>query len=509
MRLNVFIIACAIFLTSEAALRFTESVWYPDLGFSAPRLEGGVGTPQELPRASAFLVTDNGTRRLEDRFETFDLWAAETIRGCWTDASGNVLTLMRLSTLPPNDAEGTTRTRHDYAARQRLRALGPKDSVWRDLAVKALAPVEIKGDPFHLRRAQRRNLIEVLGYPVSDDSAVVVAFRPRTPNRGEEMDWYVAVLIRGAGTSLAEARIRLDEDFLDKISVPARRSREALNAPPQEGTEADLLRRDLRRSIVNYDEWQCTDVEELVVLDNLDRGLRTSFLSALTNELPRLRQVYAATVPSPLVATNQVAIVRVFKTREEYLSYVGEGHEWTGGCWIPARRELVTCSPAGTLQDLKETIWHEAFHQYLAYAGSMISSSPWFNEGQAELFGHSHFDAKGRLAFDCPPEAVAYVQEYAADLAQLIPDVMRMDYEEFYAGTQQERRARYFLAWSIAYFLEIGAPKVRFQPFSALRADYMKALINTRSMKEASRILFTEETREAFIAAWLSFWRRQ
>ena len=42
--------------------------------------------------------------------------------------------------------------------------------------------------------------------------------------------------------------------------------------------------------------------------------------------------------------------------------------------------------PEGAKAELLSTIRHEAFHQYLSYALSMIPSSPWFNEGYAQYF---------------------------------------------------------------------------------------------------------------------------
>lgn len=83
MRFSVFITACVACLASEAALRFSQPAWKPDLGLSLPCLEGAVGEPLDMPRASAFLVTKNGEMSLEDRFDSFDLWTMKTMRGRW------------------------------------------------------------------------------------------------------------------------------------------------------------------------------------------------------------------------------------------------------------------------------------------------------------------------------------------------------------------------------------------------------------------------------------------
>jgi hypothetical protein len=125
------------------------------------------------------------------------------------------------------------------------------------------------------------------------------------------------------------------------------------------------------------------------------------------------------------------------------------------------------------------------------------------------MFEHSSLDRKGKVVFERHAEAATYVQSYAADLAAILPSFLSLDYAEFYDGTQEEIAARYHLAWSLAYFLEVGAPDVRFQPFANTRRDYVKALIDTRSTAEADRVVFNEELRKQFIAAWLDFWKRQ
>ena len=100
------------------------------------------------------------------------------------------------------------------------------------------------------------------------------------------------------------------------------------------------------------------------------------------------------------------------------------------------------------------------------------------------------------------------MHEYASELAELLPSIFEMDYAAFYAGDAETVNARYRVAWSIAYFLEVGAPKLRFRPYESFRADYMKALVETRSMREATAKAFGDEkSRDDFIAAWLAFWR--
>jgi len=512
MRLNVYIAALLCCLTTEAAPRFTAPVWRPDLGIALPGLAGAASSPLALPKAAGYLVTSSkGTCRLEDRFDVFDLWVSATLRGRWVDDEGNQLQIARLFARPPVDAPGTVCTRRAFYDGLARKVIDPSRLAQRDEAVQAIAPVDVQ-DPVKPRRSQRHNLKDVVYYPSTNDHVLVCAFRPRTPERTETTDWYLAALLAAPDADMNEVQAWFDEAFLDKISVLNARARPAPIAamlPPDDATEEELLWRDVRGNVVNYDDWHSVSAEDVLVVDNVDPGLRGHFIAALTNNLPRLRRAYARCVPSALSATNQTAVVRVFRNREEYLAYVGVKQKWTAALWSPVHRELVLYLPGSGADQLLHTVWHEAFHQYLAYAGSMIDSSPWFNEGHAQLFEHSHFDRNGELVFDRDMQAAAYVQQYAAELAQYIPTVLEMDYPAFYDGTQEEIAAKYRLAWSIAYFLEVGAPDVRFRPFENLRADYLKALVRTRSMHEATAEVLDDETREEFIAAWLDFWKRQ
>ena len=260
MRFSALIASVAICLTSEAALRFTEPVWRPDLGFSMPNLAGAVAAPIDLPRASAYLMSGLGGRRLEDRYETFGLWTCATVRGRWRDPEGRMLLIARLATQPPDDVPGTVRTRRSYRDAQINAAIDPKSKQQRDEAVEAISPVEI-GRAAAPRRSQRKNMTGIVVYPSEEDNVLVYAFRPRSPERLENPCWFLAMLVAVPGEDMAAVRARFDEDFLDRISVPSLGARRSLAKPPAEtpadASETDLLRADLRSSVANYDDWNC------------------------------------------------------------------------------------------------------------------------------------------------------------------------------------------------------------------------------------------------------------
>ena len=199
--------------------------------------------------------------------------------------------------------------------------------------------------------------------------------------------------------------------------------------------------------------------------------------------------------------------MRVFSTRGAYLAYVGTEARWTAAVWSPAHRELVLYLPESGVDALLRTVWHEAFHQYLAYAGCLLDAAPWINEGHAEYFEHAACDAEGEVRAACPPDYAAFVKDNLEALAGEIQGLLALDYAAFYAGEPEARQAKYRLAWSIAYFLEKGAPHVRFRPYETLRGDYLAALLNTRSGARATHAVLDGARLEAFVADWRAFWR--
>jgi hypothetical protein len=94
--------------------------------------------------------------------------------------------------------------------------------------------------------------------------------------------------------------------------------------------------------------------------------------------------------------------------------------------------------------------------------------------------------------------------------AQMLPGLMKMDYAQFYGGSDEERSLRYRLAWSIAYFIEKGAREVRFDPFKDLKRDYIAALLSTRDMHKATDSAFASSDRlNEFIDEWKRYWKKQ
>ncbi len=452
--------------------------------------------PPEMPRATAFLVKEDGALRLEDRFNVRDLWLSRALIGRWEDDDGRTFAVARLDAVPPLPTDAAVLTRAEYAAN--LARPDKKDVKLRDLAVAHLSPFDPPEKPVRPRQGVH-GMKDVLYFEGTNTTGLACAFLP-----DDAETWYFAVWRLVPGDDFAYARERFEEEFLRRWEdVVARDLRsEAGYALPKRTarrkkipSERELLRADARHSVTNYPDWHATDGDEFTVLDDVPSVNR--FVVSLTNDLKVMRAKYAAALPSPIDGSNVLAVARIFRDRDEYLDAVGEEMKWTAAYWSPSRRELVAYLPPEGADGLMRTIRHEAFHQYLSYACSMIPVSPWLNEGYAQ-----YFEDETSTDWNLPG-----VDLDLEKLAALLPALFAMDYEAFYAGTDLERRLKYRLAWSVAVFLEKGAPEVRFQPFKNLKRDYVAALLKSQNMHEATESAFgSRDKRAEFIAAWRKFW---
>jgi hypothetical protein len=514
MRSIATILLVSLATIAEAEVRFTEPKAFPDIGLEMPALLGASPDAVSMPRAESFLVTEiDGTRRLEDRYDTFDLWTARTVRARWRDANGNLLVVARLDFSPPDDPPETLSTRADFERRLAALAIKPRDEAARNAAVVACAPVDVSEEPVRPRRGRRRDLDALFYYRSTNQCASVWTFHPVAPRRGVQTGWYMAALVVSPDENLDAAAACFDSYFLDRVRSlpdpnPESSSDHDGRAASGQLSESSLLKRDYALSVVNYESWHATQSGDVVALDDLMPQWHAPFITSLTNELPRFRAAYAAAVPSPLAVATNVAAVRIFSEREDYLDYVGEGVEWSAALWSPYRRELVLNLQPSGIDELLKTMRHEAFHQYLAYAGALAESSPWFNEGHAELFEHTSISREGKVVFERYPAAANWIHANADVVATSFPAFFYLDYPEFYSGDDAQRRVRYWIAWSVAYFLEVGAPEVRFRPFEKLRADYMAVLVRTRRAEDATAAVFTLDKLKLFSYEWKRFWKK-
>ena len=468
--------------------------------------------PLDMPRAEAYLVREGRDTRLEDRYDRTELWQSQTMIGRWMDDDGRLFLLARLDTCPPAASRSGTLTRADYVAgrvpMKRVRANGDFPLAFRD-AVALLAPCPVLENPRTPRQLPRGYKEVRYWQNPTNFTDIVCTFLPEQTNVWCFASWSLA-----DGDDYPAQITAFEDQFLrrefpslvSRLKSSDGEGREALDKRREredDRLERELLRRDARYSIAAYANWHFTDAEEFAVLDDLpSRG----FIETLTNDFPVMRTKYAAALPTPLDGSNVLCVVRIYASRGEYLEALAvedaTNMAWSAAYWSPQRRELVAHLPESGADELRRTIRHEAFHQYLSYATSMISTSPWLNEGYAQYFEDDESEVWGP-EFDLTDENVDR-------LAAAIPGILFMDYDRFYDGTDAERRTKYRLAWSVVRFIEKGADEVRLKPFEGLKKRYVDALIETRDMRKATSAAFKDEDLlKKFVVEWKKFWKKR
>ena len=440
--------------------------------------------PLDMPRAEAYLVTTKrGVRQLEDRYDTFDLWTSRAVIGRWMDDDYRVFVLSRLDMLPPAlSGESLTRTRYETE----LVAADKRKIDHVAAMVNCLSPIEPAAEPERPHQTPR-GLKDVRFWQGTNTTAIVCSFLPE-----KSPCWYLATWELSEQDDFAAMSELFTGEFLDGKAWQELCTEEP---KPSARGERELLRRDVRHGVAAYPAWHATDSEEFTIIDVLPaRG----FIEALTNDLPVLRRRYAEVIQSPLSGSNTLCVARIYANRDEYLEAAGEDMEWSAAYWNARRRELVAYMPEGGDRELLRTVRHEAFHQYLSYACSMIQASPWLNEGYAQYFED---EADGNWGIDVE------VADFDK-LEELLYAIFFVDYQTFYAGSDRDRRLKYRLAWSVAYFLEKGAPKLRFEPFKNVKSNYIAALLDTHDMRLATAAAFdgSHDKLKNFIAEWKKFW---
>jgi hypothetical protein len=455
--------------------------------------------PIDMPRAESYHVTENGVMHLEDRYKISDLWVSKALLGRWVDEDGRIFILLKSSTEFPFDASSTL-TRTGYSLLHK-RPIDDNEYAISRIA-SMIAPKGVSEEGVSPRQ-EIPSLRKTLFFEGTNTSSIVCTF-----SEEKSKDWYFAGWSLLPEDEYEMARETFEKKFLSNWAeikekyLPSERRKE--KDPKQkrkkvEKSEKEHLFCDAAFSVTNYPTWRVTRAGNFVVLDALPKS--SGFPVVFSNELENAYVKYLGAFPGFADATNALFTVRLFSDRESYLSAVGEELAWTSAYWSVLRREIVAYLPPDGEEKLLQTCRHEAFHQYISYAAALISISPWLNEGYAQ-----YFENEGDVMWS-PKEKTPSKEELELGAA-VMPELFYMDYEDFYAGTPEERSLKYRLAKSIAIFLERGAPEVRFKPYENLKKDYMSSLRSTRDMAKATKSAFgSTEKMQRFIKDWKEFWQ--
>ena len=129
----------------------------------------------------------------------------------------------------------------------------------------------------------------------------------------------------------------------------------------------------------------------------------------------------------------------------------------------------------------------------------------WFNEGHAEYFRGAEVRREGvRIGevADNRQRLDRMIAERRADPAPLL----RMSYEEFYAGGDETQKDHYALGWALIYYLRRGAPLEKAGPNAGVCDRYLAAIREGAGPERATAAAFAGVDARRFADEFVTFW---
>lgn len=453
-----------------------------------------------------------------------DFWMADQFRGRWEDAQDNRITLVTPAGRLPDAWPRVHVLRAEYT--QAMAETRPPDSAddWTAWAEQfagarlAEPPRELQPTP---RLAAARLFVFQGDAPVRRGLAFTV--RPNAfgvdPGR-----WFFALVECPGGVDTAALDRELTKSFLAGIAPAARpagpprapTSRHPAATPPAatNATPAAALEASRQRainSIRGMKKWWYLETAHYVIVSDLP-GSQAPLVKRIQADLEPLRAAFEAFMP-PVAPIEAISVIRIFNEEADYVRYVGPELAWSGGAWTPARGELIVRPrPGGTLRDQRawivETVYHEAFHQYLHYALRGRAPAVWFNEGHATFFEGAEPGAGG-MTFDESARHAEVFDTLVREQRLALGGLFVLSYPQFYAGggSDQQRRENYARAWGLTYFLRKFAPAAPDHPFAGMADRYHQAFVKTGDAEGALAEAMGGRTPEDLEQAITEFWK--
>lgn len=506
-------LAVAVLPLLVGAVDFGAAKNYPNIGLKFPILRTAKADPVPPPEATSYIRVEADTLTRVDLFTPYDLWYRQVCCARWFDLAGNRLILGRMShSLPEANEVAVSRSTFDTL----MLSAEVSSRLSTDVQMKEWVEA-FSGYTVYSAKGISQNgaALNTLYYFACEKTNVLIyAFQPSQLEGSTNPDWFCVILESPGAHDFSKLKAQVEESFLGKIEIPSRSSKEdgvvveELAVSKKNALPVDVpdhpVRLEARKSIENYDTWWIHEADGFVILSDVSSETGKPVVTDLRKTMPLLKQAFMKLVP-PLTREPDVAIIRIFQNPEEYIRYVGQAYAWTGGIWMPARRELVL-REAPTTEALSKTLRHEAVHQYLSYAYCLMSAPPWMNEGHASFFENTSVTSKGKLLFEEDEKYVRLLLENMEAVTASIPDFMKANYTAFYAGTDAQREMKYALAWGIVYYLQKGAPVERNTKFKSVLPDLAAALAETQRYSTAMEAVLETLEMSVFQSNFKEFW---
>ena len=479
--------------------------------------------PMPLPPAEihTFILTQGDRQWTEERYEALELWYASQHVAEWALPSRNGARLvLGAATIAPPVGIGEAHVSLDQFAaftNSPLASMEQPDAGSLGAWLAAFAGCRL-GKPQSLAPGRTR-LKNLFRYPTErpDTTAWLLRF-----DRGGGYThlpdlWFGAVSIAPSDGAGADERAFVEDAVLANIAPMGRfegrdtpASRLAAGQGRAKGVRDHPSRDAAHAAVAAHKDMLALDSEDFVLIYKNRPGAQR-LAGDLLDDLQQARTVYARMFPGFADTSENVSVVYLPATSEEYDAHVGPDHQWSSGLYNGATRELSIRPIVAKGRDASyartlSTAFHEGFHQYIHQATGIAQPAVWYNEGHACFFETLSFQ-NGRATVDEDRDRLRTLEAFLKT-KQPVPlaALVRMDYESFYDGTDNDRLLKYSLAWGFTYFLHRGAPLVRNKPYAGILPTYLAALKETGSGTAATALAFEGVNFEALERDFRAFW---
>lgn len=454
-------------------------------GLRVRTLQGAQSVPPVAPKAMFYRFRRGTEEWRETHFNVHELWRTLQPNCRWRDRKGNELVVASLvAPLPVFDADHAKR--EDVEAQMRTHAGAFTNATDEALADWVAAYADATVAPSALKAVSISALGEARTIDFGRPTRAGALFRLKTGG------WHYAAFTFAQPPRPAETA-RLLRQFLSAVDAA-----------------------DAGSGVVKEGRWLTLKVPGYAFKTDLPESQARAFVKAMDRQMEALQIAYRRYVP-PTKPIGE-STVRVFATQEGYDDYLsratGTEPGRTIGLWSPSHEELLILDLGKSDREkTQKTLRHEAFHQYLFYATGGERHAVWFDEGHACFFENVRYDAgrnSVRVTDDPRDRRPSAVGADPAKYAALVPEILMLDHEGFYAGTLAEVNDRYAAAWAAVYFLEKGAGA--FEDFAAYRKvlpTYRQAISSGASANEATRRGWETVRNRDFAADFLRFWSKR
>lgn len=474
-----------------SSLTFITPVNLPDIGLRVKLMPDARETPPSPPRVYYYRLKQGDQEWKEERYAPADLWRAKQMVGQWKGRFGNTLALAIISSRLPQGFKSTHVTRDIYedGRTNDVRTSGAPFPNAEDITEWVHHFTGCSNAVAERVASPSSRVDPVIRFKLTPavSNRVAYAFRlNRNAGHTSSPSWICATYDICPDIPMSVACRAIEKEFLTSLSFSAISEPPALSSatPPtgpksRPGETEDMMavRQQVAESIRNLKGWWYDASPHYIILSNL-KGNTKLMVEQLRKAMDAIRPAYTRCIPEP--AGTVVSVIRMPATPEEYVTYVGADHAWTGGMWIPDRKELlIRPSVDKGSQDKRHSLFrlafHEGFHQYAFYAMNQADTAVWFNEGYAQLFENAVI-ANGRIRIDEDQHALTLLPSLLAKGGADLDRLLHLTHEQFYDRDDAVRASNYALAWALVYYLKKGAGSDPKSPFAGLLDKYVAAM---------------------------------